>query len=516
MAKKRTVEEWLSLMKEKHGDKYSYAKTNIVNSDTKVIITCPIHGDFEQTPRNHCKGQGCPICAYEQKGLSKRRSLSSLITEAIKVHGNLYDYTKTEQPVNNKQKVSIICRRCGNEFQQSFNQHLRGEGCPICNAKEGQLARRMSQEEWIERATKKHNGKYDYSRAIYQGKDSIVEIGCPIHGYYKQKAGAHLMYGCNKCAQEIRNASQRHTTQSWIDKAVLVHNHKYDYSLSRYRSAKQKIDIKCQQCGLIFSQIAADHVNLGHGCPHCGHVLSYKEIAVRLFIESLGVKTISNFRPSGNFELDIFCPDYSCGFEFDGLRFHSTIYKTDPLYHQKKDAFFKDKGIHVYHIYEDIWDDSQFLIKKYIKHVLKLQSIIDKPKELELKEMKGYITVANNIYPNSQGPFVAIISPKNEMLCMFHIDQDKKMIYDFIPNLSFNFSDEWYYQTVIETLSSNYSGYTLNIDMSLFDVTPYLEYVSSYHYNSPTKYFIDSNGNKRITDDEGVYLYDSGSCSLIL
>lgn len=28
----------------------------------KVIITCPIHNDFEQTPSNHLQGHGCPKC----------------------------------------------------------------------------------------------------------------------------------------------------------------------------------------------------------------------------------------------------------------------------------------------------------------------------------------------------------------------------------------------------------------------------------------------------------------------
>ena len=28
----------------------------------KVIITCPIHGDFEQLSYNHLQGKGCPKC----------------------------------------------------------------------------------------------------------------------------------------------------------------------------------------------------------------------------------------------------------------------------------------------------------------------------------------------------------------------------------------------------------------------------------------------------------------------
>ena len=39
-----------------HNNKYSYDNTIFLNSNDKVIITCPIHGDFKQSPNNHLKG----------------------------------------------------------------------------------------------------------------------------------------------------------------------------------------------------------------------------------------------------------------------------------------------------------------------------------------------------------------------------------------------------------------------------------------------------------------------------
>ena len=43
-----------------------------IATDTKVIIGCPIHGDFEQTPTCHLQGQGCPECGKLQKANSHR------------------------------------------------------------------------------------------------------------------------------------------------------------------------------------------------------------------------------------------------------------------------------------------------------------------------------------------------------------------------------------------------------------------------------------------------------------
>lgn len=45
-----------------HKGKYTYDKVHYTDSKTKVIITCPEHSDFEQTPKAHTAGQGCPEC----------------------------------------------------------------------------------------------------------------------------------------------------------------------------------------------------------------------------------------------------------------------------------------------------------------------------------------------------------------------------------------------------------------------------------------------------------------------
>ena len=60
--KLKTNEEYVKLFNEIHNGKYSYEKMNVVDSKTKITITCPIHGDFEQLLHNHLKGEGCPEC----------------------------------------------------------------------------------------------------------------------------------------------------------------------------------------------------------------------------------------------------------------------------------------------------------------------------------------------------------------------------------------------------------------------------------------------------------------------
>ena len=59
---KSNNEEFIKIATEKHGCKYDYSKIDYKGRDTKVIIICQKHGEFLQTPHNHKKGAGCPIC----------------------------------------------------------------------------------------------------------------------------------------------------------------------------------------------------------------------------------------------------------------------------------------------------------------------------------------------------------------------------------------------------------------------------------------------------------------------
>ena len=99
--KKLTNEDFIRKAKEVHGGKYDYSKTSYVDSHTKVIITCPKHGDFEVLPYNHLSGTGCKKC------IRKEWTTESFIDEARKVHGNKYDYSKTIYK-DNRTKIILI------------------------------------------------------------------------------------------------------------------------------------------------------------------------------------------------------------------------------------------------------------------------------------------------------------------------------------------------------------------------------------------------------------------------
>ena len=127
------LEKFIEKANKQHNFKYNYEKVEYVNSQTKVCIICPEHGEFWQEPAAHVRGNKCPKCANFDRGNNKRWDINRFIKESVKIHGNKYDYSKVEYK-NAMDKVIIICPEHG-EFVQTPSAHLNGQGCPKCVGK---------------------------------------------------------------------------------------------------------------------------------------------------------------------------------------------------------------------------------------------------------------------------------------------------------------------------------------------------------------------------------------------
>ena len=131
MGKRRdTIESFIQKANNVHNNFYSYLKTNYVKSKNKILITCPIHGDFLQTPSDHLQGKGCQVCGIIKNTINRTKEVNSFRQEANQVHFNYYDYSLVDY-ITTHTKVMIICPEHG-KFEQSPNKHLKGQGCPKC------------------------------------------------------------------------------------------------------------------------------------------------------------------------------------------------------------------------------------------------------------------------------------------------------------------------------------------------------------------------------------------------
>jgi len=182
-----------------HGDKYDYTKVEYKNALEKIIIICKKHGDFEQRPNSHLRGYGCEKCSIENNANNKRYDNDEFIKKAILTHGNKYDYSKLEYK-NSQTKIIIICKEHG-EFEQSPPQHLSNHGCNKCAIENNAKKQTSNNEEFIRKAKKLYDDKYNYSKVNYVNCRTNVIILCNIHGEFEQRPNDHLSgYSCYKCA----------------------------------------------------------------------------------------------------------------------------------------------------------------------------------------------------------------------------------------------------------------------------------------------------------------------------
>lgn len=75
---------------------------------TKVIIICPIHGKFEQTPQHHLRTHGCFKCGHKIAANKRLSNIDLFKKKAFKIHGDFYDYSKSIYEHSEK-PIIIIC-----------------------------------------------------------------------------------------------------------------------------------------------------------------------------------------------------------------------------------------------------------------------------------------------------------------------------------------------------------------------------------------------------------------------
>lgn len=142
---KRTsnTEEFIAKARSIHGNKYDYSKTRYVTSKTKVVIICPIHGEFLQRPDIHLSGSICPKCVNE----SKTNTLEYYIELSKKKHGDKYDFSHAVY-LGCRHKIEIHCKDCGNVFYSTPLNLINGQGCRMCRIEEDRRIACLEGEIW--------------------------------------------------------------------------------------------------------------------------------------------------------------------------------------------------------------------------------------------------------------------------------------------------------------------------------------------------------------------------------
>lgn len=174
---RRATEEYVEIASQKHNNFYSYDKTIYTRSIEKLIITCPLHGDFLQQAQSHLQGVGCNKCVRLRIAEQARKGKDAILKRFRETHGNFYEYELTDE-IKTRDLISIECPVHG-KFLQLVLVHYRS-GCPKCgDERTGEYQRNKPKEldricSNLRRRIKKFMQKRGYTK-----KEKICDVlGC--------------------------------------------------------------------------------------------------------------------------------------------------------------------------------------------------------------------------------------------------------------------------------------------------------------------------------------------------
>lgn len=103
---------------------YDYSLVNYLGTAIKVIIKCPVHQEFTQTPNNHINlGRGCSKCSLIRTQQSRRLNTDKFVSLANVRHNNIYEYPRSVY-IDAVSQIIITCKEHG-DFSALASNHIK-------------------------------------------------------------------------------------------------------------------------------------------------------------------------------------------------------------------------------------------------------------------------------------------------------------------------------------------------------------------------------------------------------
>ena len=261
------------------------------------------------------------------------------------------------------------------------------------------MTKRLTNEQFKERANIKHNGKYIYTETEYVDNKTPVKIICPIHGVFEQTPNSHLQgKGCQKCGHEATNEKNRglirseeikkklcelsrkytnrnytnnfgrkkgtlgYTSESFIAKVKKMYGDKYIFDKIEYRGATKNIEVICPKHGSF--PITPAHLLEGRSCPKCN--CSKLEEEIKELLTENNIEYVEQYKNKGlrRLKIDFFLPQYNIGIECQGEQHFMVVehfggeedYKKRVDRDLRKKQYCKELGINLIYFMRKLHD----------------------------------------------------------------------------------------------------------------------------------------------------------------
>lgn len=330
----------------------------------------------------------------EEKDFDKNKSENEIIS-SCSYHDNIFFICNNCGEVGNRKKHKFIendfkCKKCklSNLDRSSYKSPKRDSKFYK------EISNKRTEESFLK-------AKETREKTILEkyGTDNIMKVQSVKDSF---KKNFEEKYGVSSPLklQRTRQENKRYKFNKMIERIEKIGITPV-FSFEDYVGKQNDLEYKwhCKNCNTEFYDM------LYHGkeiprCPKCNPILisdSNGEKELREFVNGIKYKD--------KYEIDAYIEELKIGFEFNGLYWHSSAVKPNN-YHVKKTNYFKEKGIRVYHIYEDEWYYKNDIVKSIINTKLGKynKKIFARKTEIKLVETKEAVDFQNNNHLQGAAP----------------------------------------------------------------------------------------------------------------
>jgi hypothetical protein len=403
MSKKLTQSEFLIRANNIHNNLYDYSKTLYVDWNTDIIVTCKIHGDFQQSAGVHIRGFGCQQCTK-----TKRRNTN------IKNHG-------VDNIFKNKEYIKQqTIKKCGvhnvgllsevKEKRKKTNLELRG----------------------VEYASQDPNVKLKVQQTNLNHRGVTNPFLCPVAREKARQTSINRIgvdhYWKSPAAQERRKISNmlkygvEYTAQAHLPFETIQLMNNSEYLMEQHHGNKFTIRKIAEILGVTPSGLQLKFNKLGIPKLNFGQSQGERDIVEFLSTFNISITT-NNRQVIPPLELDIFLPDHNIAIEYCGVYWHSELQGKDSRYHLNKTKLCNSKNIRLLQIFESEWQLQPDIVKSRLITMLGLNTIIYARKckivnisNIQAREflndnhIQGYVTASVNIGLQYNDTIVAVMT----------------------------------------------------------------------------------------------------------
>lgn len=215
----RRREHFINQAKAFHGPQWDYSLVEYVNGRTPVVIVCPVHGRFEQTPDNHLV-TGCAGCRRDRRRLGIANDPHRQST-VVNTRRRSADKPKPRKPTPPRR---MKCLKCSRPYETKSRKR------PVCQS---------CRPEWWHSATPQQRSKWiDTGITPLRFSRKVCRICKNVKGFTPDKSSRVI---CGDCRP------------SWW--AMASGDERTNWAMRRSVPARFHERKKCRKCGKAFAPL---------------------------------------------------------------------------------------------------------------------------------------------------------------------------------------------------------------------------------------------------------------------